>query len=269
MYKLSDRYQLIEPKEAEKLLDAIETQLENRFCEIYEEKYNPNTKGYDYEEILAKFFEEYLGGAFDFLIRVGLLDMELKVNSVLTPKENEFDVIAIYTNAIPKVVHHRLVPYDSVAFIIEAKQTLTLPNLKADLLKFDKISKLKVANNRPNIIATSRVFAPFKIKKPLRFLFYYEGEIKDEKLIETLEGEHRKAWDICVILKKNIVFLNSTLPYVKTLWKDAHFARALKYPLLKGMFFTCLSLEGNFVDSWLIFWNLFRSVDKAYEEKPK
>lgn len=257
-----DRFQSIEPEEAEKLLIAIETQLKNRFCEIYEQKYNPNMKGHDYEKILAKFFEDYLGGAFDFLVRVGVLDMELKVNSVLTPKENEFDVIAIYKNAIPKLVQHKFVPYDSVAFITEAKQTLTTTNLKKDLLKFKKLSKLKVANNRPNIFSSSNYFADYKVKRPIRFLFYYEKKADTKKIIEILEGENGKFWDVCVIFKENIALLNSTLPYVKQQFEKAHFTMIYDFPLLKGLFFTCFTIKGIFIDSWLLFWNLFRSTAK-------
>jgi len=260
MSKPSDRYKYLEPKEAEKLLDAIEEQLKTRFQEIRHKVYNPNTKGYDYEEILKQFLEDYLGGAFDFLIRVGILDAELKANSIFKPKENEFDLIATYKNAIPKLVYHRLVPYDSVAFIIEVKQTLKLPELKKDLLKFDKLNKLQVADNRTGIYASSGVFTSFKVKRPLRFLFYYEAEAKVEKIFQILEGEYGKSWDVCVVLKDEVVFLNSTLPYVQERWKGAHFVRDFDYPLLKGMFFTCIFIEGNFVDSWLIFWNLFRSL---------
>jgi hypothetical protein len=264
----SDKYQYIEPKEeAESLLASIEEQLKTRFQEIRDEKYNPNTKGYDYEKILQSFFKNYLGGAFDFLIRVGVLDIELKIKSVLKSVENEFDVVAIYKDAVPKLVHHRLVPYDSVAFITEAKQTLTLPKLEEDLQKFEKLRTLQVADNRRRTFADKRVITVPRIHRPLRFLFYYEAEADMEKVRQLLECEHKDAWDICVVLKRNAVIVNTTLPFVKTVWfKDSPVWEG-KYPLLKGMFFTCTSIEGDFVDSWLIFWNLFRSTVHEKNEK--
>ena len=90
-----------------RLLDGIEQELRNRFNELRKQKYNSNTKGYDYEKILKEFFEYYIGGAFDLIIRVGTLDSELKVMSVLKPAENEFDVVALYKNAVPRLVVNR------------------------------------------------------------------------------------------------------------------------------------------------------------------
>ena len=57
--------------ESKEILDAIEKQLRNRFQEIFDEKYNQNTKGFDYEQLIGEFLQEYLDGAFDFLIRLG------------------------------------------------------------------------------------------------------------------------------------------------------------------------------------------------------
>lgn len=194
--------QYVDYKEAEKLLDAIEEQLKTRFKEIRDEKYNPNTKGYDYEEILQKFCNDYLGGGFDFQIRVGMMDSELKVNTIFGSKENEFDIVATYKNAVPKLVHHRLVPYDSVAFVIEVKQTLTLPNLEKDLGKLEKLSKLPVSNNRCGLYTDKRIFKGYRINRPLRILFYFEAEAKEDEVFKLLEGSLAKSWDLCIILKK-------------------------------------------------------------------
>lgn len=262
MPQFHERFNHVSEKEAKRLLGAIEKQLSNRFDEIRSEKYNPNTKGFDYEIVLKDFFNSYLNGGFDFLIRVGVLDVDLKVKSVLKAKQNEFDVVAIYKNAIPKLVYQRLVPYDSVAFIAEAKQTLTLTTLKADLQKFSKLEELKVDSYRLHLLPRIHAVGmehPF-LERPLRMLFYYEAKAKGEKVHQLLCGELGRFWDICVIFKKNVVLLNSTLPLVKTIKKPEHYNQEPEYPLIKAMYFTCMSIEGNFVDSWLIFWNLFRSI---------
>ena len=253
-------------EEAKEILDAIEKQLKNRFQEIFDEKYNQNTKGFDYEQLLGEFLQEYLGGAFNFLIRVGVIDNELMVNSVLEKTQNEFDIVAIYKQATPKLVHHRLIPYDSVAFIIEAKQTLSISKLEKDLKKFDKLRKLQVFCNRVrNNYPTS-----FQIGRPLRVLFYFEKHINIKKFCAKLT-EFNKAWDICIILKENITILNSTLPYVQQkIQKDYPKALTLSfvdYPLLKAMFFISNFIESNFLNSWTLFANLFRITEQIQMDK--
>lgn len=260
MIKSSDQYQYIDSKEAKQYLEVIEVQLKNKFKEIRSQKYCPNTKGYDYEDVLKTFFEFYLSGGFEFFTRVGILDNQLKVNKILKPIENEFDVVAIYKKSVPRIVMHRSVPYDSVAFITEVKQTLTLQTLKDDLAKLDKLSKLPNPNNRVGMCSNYRVFSGFELGRPMRILFYYELKAKIEKVFDLLEGVYAKSWDICIILSEDIVFLNSTLPYVRHRWKKASFARNYEYSLLKGIFYTCAFIEGDYIDSWAIFWNLFRSL---------
>ena len=258
--QLNERGKTIPFEEAKRVLDGIERQLNNRFDELRSEKYNPNTKGFDYELVLKSFFDSYLGGAFDFLVRVGILDVELKVKSVLKPAQNEFDVVAIYKNAVPKLVFQRLVPYDSVAFIVEAKQTLTLRDLKADLLKFGKLDELRTGTLRLILLPKlmNKQGREVALKRPLRFLFYYESKANDEKVQQLLSGELGKFWDICVIFKRNLVLLNLTLPI--RFRKGEQYVGDFDYPLLKAMWFTSLNIEGVYVDSWSIFFNLFLSV---------
>ena len=262
MTRLHKGIEKIPLEEAKNVIDGIEKQLNNRFTEIRSEKYNPNTKGFDYELVLKSFFDSYLSGAFDFLVRVGILDVDLKVKSLLKPEQNEFDVLAIYKNALPKLVYQRLVPYDSVAFIVETKQTLTSTSLKADLKKFSKLNELKIDKYRLRLLP-KLMGMPGKevtLKRPLRFLFYYETEADDKEVHQLLCGEFGEFWDICVIFKENVVWLNSTLPLVYRQWKDVPCIRDVGSPLLKAMAYTSVSIEGFYLDSWLIFWNLFRSV---------
>lgn len=242
----------------------MEKQLRNRFQEIYDRKYNPNTKGYDYERILGNFLEDYLGGAYNFNIRVGVIDNELKVNSVFSKKENEFDIVATYKSATPKIIHQRLIPYDSVAFIVEAKQTVKVSedNLIHDLEKFERLSELEVSKER----FSNQNINPYRfaINRPLRILFYYKQSVDPQKFFDTLTKY--KAWDVCIILKENEIVLNSTLPYFKEEIKKKHpeakTARLIGYPLLKGIFFTSAFIKNSFVDSWRLYGNLLRIVEQ-------
>jgi len=160
---------------------------------------------------------------------------------------------------------------DSVVFIAEAKETLTTTALKADLQKFSKLEELKVDSYRLRLLPRIHAVGmehPF-LERPLRMLFYYEAKAKGEKVHQLLSGELGRFWDICVILKKNVILLNSTVPLVKTVMKPEHYVQEPKYPLIKAMYFTCMSIEGTFVDSWLIFWHLFRSISLEPENANK
>lgn len=246
------------PKEqAIEILTRIEEQLKTKFEELRSEKYNQNTKGYDYEEIVKQFFEDYVGGGFEVLIRMGILDAELKVLNALKPTENEFDVVGLYRNAVPKLVHRRLVPYDSVAFIIEVKQTLTIPNLENDLAKFEKIKSLKINPQRFNFNCW---FPADLIKRPIRVLFYYESQADIEKVFGLLDSSD--SWDLCIIVKDNNVLMNSTIPYVKKQFKQAKFIQFPEFALTKTLQFTTIFIERDYVSSWIIFWNLIRSTMK-------
>jgi hypothetical protein len=260
--RLRKRIEKIPLEEAQDVLNGIEKQLNNRFTEIRSEKYNPNTKGFDYELVLKSFFDSYLSGAFDFLVKVGIIDVNLKVKSLLRPEQNEFDVVAIYKNTLPKLVYQRRVLYDSVAFIVETKQTLTSSSLEADLKKFSKLDELKIDKYRLRLLP-KLIDMPGKevtLKRPLRFLFYYEAEVEDKEVHRMLCGEFGEFWDICLIFKENVVWLNSTLPLIRRQWGDVPCVRDVNSPLLKAMAYTSVSIEGFYLDSWLIFWNLFRSA---------
>jgi len=247
----------VDSDEAKDLLNSIEDQLSRRFEEIRDDKYNPNTKGYDYEEIAKIFLENYLGGAFDFSQRFGVLDIELKANSIFDPRENEFDILALYKNAVPKLVYGRFIPYDSVAFIVEVKQTLKLDNLEKDLLKFSKLNEL-IVGTRFLLPRPYETYSPLKIDRPVRILLYYEASIDKDKGFNLLNEKYSDSWDILLIVKEGEVYLNTTLPLVTTAFKSTEFTWG-KIPLLIMMFTTCISIHGDFVNSWGIFWNLLRS----------
>jgi hypothetical protein len=81
--------------------------------------------------------------------------------------------------------------------------------------------------------------------------------------------EDSKSWDIFVILKEDAFYINVTLPVVKYGMKYDLYAQSFKYPLLKAMFYTCTSIEGDYTDSWAIFWNLFRAIPDTVKKQMK
>lgn len=261
MVRPIDKYQKVNSDEAKKLLDPIEKQIENRFDEIRNRVYNPNTKGFDYEEILRQFYDDYLGGPFDFLLRMGILDVELKVNSVLKPRENEFDIIAIYRNAIPRLVHNRLIPYDSVAFITEVKQTLTSKYLRHDLEKLSKLDALKLNVDRFGVLR-SQGWIP-EIERPIRILLYYESALSLDKVWEILDNEYVKSWDIFVILKENITAGNSTFRYVGEWCRNKNYNYLLNrtHPFASLIQMICNFLPPYSINSAWLLWNLHRSIE--------
>jgi hypothetical protein len=259
MFKRSNQYQHIDAEKARDVLKKIEKELRDKFEEIRKITCSPNTKGRKYEETAQKFFANYLGGVFCFEIRKGILDVELRADEVFNRGENEFDVVAIYKNAIPRLVYDPFVPYDAVAFVTEVKQTLTLPTLRKDLQKLEKLRQLKLVLERFKMSSYQKSEHLYKLDRPARNLFYYELNMSMEKITQCLE-EFRDAWDTLLVLKKDMLIANTTLPLVSQLWgSDKHILEG-QYSLLKALYFTCYSIPGVFVDSWLLNWNLFRSI---------
>ncbi len=253
-------------EEAREILADIESQLESEFEKKRSKAYNRNTKGHDYEIALSKFYQDYLGGAFDFETRRGIWDAQLEAKSLFSPEENEFDVVAIYKNAVPKLVHDiRHIPYDAVAFVTEISQTLDLSKLRKDLGKFMKLSKLQVSHERfrfrryADPKAQGQINPVPSISRPVRVLLYYEAEASEKKVfnILTKNGDY---WDMFLILKKKILLINTTLPIVSKWFKSDMPILEKSFPLLKAMIFICYSVEGRFVDSLRLFWNLIANA---------
>ena len=248
-----EKIKYVNVEEAGNLLDAIEENLKTEFEKIGREKYNPSTKGSDIEEVLSAFLREYLNGAFDFLTKVGLLDAECTIHEYLKETSNEFDIVAIYRDSIPKVVFkRRLIPYDSVAFIVEVKKKLTLPFIRADLKKFEKLNNIRISKKHENSMLT----------RPLRALFYCESQIDTDKL-KAILSDNEESWDLCVILDKDVVILNRNLPLKQFLSKSYVNHWEGKNPLLKSMFFASASTYRDIGKGWMLYWNLFRSTAKA------
>ncbi|MGA2308045.1 MAG: DUF6602 domain-containing protein [Candidatus Bathyarchaeia archaeon] len=244
------------------ILGSIEANLKHEFERIRNLNYNQNTKGYSYEKILKEFYTQYLGGIFDFYTRVPLIDAGLEYETIFAPGENEFDVVATYRNAMPRMVLEvqgtSFIPYDATAFITEVKQTLTKSSLKEDLEKLGKLSKMKLGGN----VHLPNVATPYSIGRPIRILLYYQREIDEGVLWKMLE-ESKDVCDFLVMFDQNKAFLNGNLPITKRIVADlkqteGRSAVDQSYPLLKLMYFLTLSVEYPMVvNAWGVFENLF------------
>jgi hypothetical protein len=168
----------------------------------------------------------------------------------LDPKSNEFDIVAIYRDACPKIVfENRLVPYDSVAFLVEVKKTLSLPFITKDLEKFEKLNNVRVSYRH----------AESEMDRPLRVLFYCESEI-DSKELKRVLTEKEQSWDLCTILDKGIIAANKNLPFNKQVLGRTQHVFEGRNPLVKMMFFATTSTTKDISKGWMLYWNLFRST---------
>jgi hypothetical protein len=246
-------------KEAEalKLLEAVESELRDKFNQLRNLHYNPNTKGYSYEKALKDFLELYLGGIYDFHVRVPIVDFQLETFSVFSSGENEFDVVSTYKTAIPRIVFKAqetaFVPYDAVAFLLEVKQTLNKETLEKDLQKLDKLNKLRLGNRFGVTIGGN-----YNIQRPLKALFYYESEISDKTMLATL-NKYGNAWDLTIVFDDNTILANPLLPIIGKGAQVGEVAISKRYPLLQSMFIITASLPyPTIVNAWSLFVNLLK-----------
>jgi hypothetical protein len=246
----------LDKEKAVAYLEKMENETRSVFDRIRQENYNDNTKGYDYENTLKEFYSLYLCSGFDFFVRRPILDINLRVESVLKRK-NEFDILATYKSAIPRLIYKikdtNYIPYDSVAFITEVKQTLTKPNLKKDLEKFHKLDKLELGQR------FKYMSFPFLRQRPERILFYYERRANPSTILDLLsQKDFVESWDIVTILKDDILIINKTNYVQKEIMKKDTWAMEKKFPLLKTMMYATYP-NPYMVNSWDLIINLIRS----------
>lgn len=228
--------QSIRQTRAREILANINEHLRNRFEEIRQLYFNPNTKGYEHEKIVADFLSDYLGGLFDLRTRVGLIDKDLRVFERFHPSENEFDVIATFKNACPNIIlkmgDTKMIPYDAVAFLVEVKQTLTVERLNHDINKLVRLNDFD-CSQRFGLTFTGG----FSINRPLKTLLYYESSISEETLADILAA-NVVAWDLLVLFSNGILYANPALPVVRAnMGAPARIAKMEHNPMLNYLLF--------------------------------
>lgn len=218
-------------QEVKAILDAVDDELRFNFTRIYRQSINANTKGGAYEMAVKDFLSSYMNGVFELNTRGKLIDKDLNFVDVFEPSENEFDVVASFKSSLPRIMANiqgtNLVPYDGVAVILEAKQTLTKKCLEEDLQKLEKLDKLSYCGP----FSTTR--SPLCPARPIRVLFYYEKIIKEVWLHDLLLA-HEKAWDIIIFYKDDRIFINPALPMISyhQKWEPGHYWAHIHHSVL-------------------------------------
>jgi hypothetical protein len=145
----------------------------------------------------------------DFHVRAALIDRDLKILELLKPSENEFDVVATFKNACPRLVLKTegatYVPLDAVAHVVEVKQTLEMPGLKSDLDKLNVLDKVAA-----QFSFGSFFHGDWTVMRPLKILFYYEAAIDTGSMIALLS--QRSGWDMLAVFRDDLLLGNRSLP---------------------------------------------------------
>ena len=189
---------VVHPKD---IIMAVEKHYLSRFKELYKLRYNPSIKGQGLELVMKEFLETYLGSIFDFQNHVALIDYEGKYYQIFSPGENEFDIVATYKTAVPKIAininNFKYILLDAVAFIIETKQDLTAQNLKHDLKKLSNLSLLPIHPKRMSIHMSGK----YTINQTYipKILFYINKKISEKTLSYSL-STYTNAWDFLAIV---------------------------------------------------------------------
>jgi len=245
-------------EKARAIVQSIEGRLRDEFASIREVIINPNVKGQAYELKVNEFFESYFGGRYDFHVRCSLLDSKLKAFTILSPAENEFDVVAVHKTALPRIVldmgASAFIPYDAVAFIISIKQTLSLPALERDLDKYQKVSQLPFSELGPALTGK------YTIERPMRVLLYYEGGLSNS-IVDKL-SEMRQVWDILENVSEDTFITNDNLPFTKPLAKEKSLLTFKEHSLGMLMLFLSVSIPHPLgLDTGKLLFNLLRMAE--------
>lgn len=206
----------------EQIIEKVENELMNELREVMELPSSPNVKGEMYEVKISSFFEKYLGSIYDFHTRVSIIDFLGFCFEVFKPIENEFDIVATYKTAVPRIIlkhegevnekksEFKYIPYDSVAFIIQVKQDLDKGKLKSDLEKLKKIRSLPLYPNRipASVTYPNTLCIGGPSVSPLNILFYLRRRSISDEAIESLLKEFKDCWDFLVIVEDKILLIN-------------------------------------------------------------
>lgn len=254
--KSKRKFATIKEQKAVAVLEAVSAEVIGKFERSKDIYYDPNTKGGNYEKIVSSFFESYFGGVLDFHERAQILDADLAYMEVFARGGNNFDVVATYKTAVPKLAftieQTAFVPLDSVAFVVEVKQDISRSFLEDDLKKLEKFGKLKVTEDRMALTVGSE----FEVKKPLRILLYYSGSI-DEGELEALLNNYEQHWDILIILQNDQIWASPCLPWTKHIFKTPRMYYCPLHALYQGIILISTSLPAPIrVDTERLFYNL-------------
>jgi len=245
-------------------------QLALRFEYLRSLYFNPNTKGSGYENVLKRLLNEYLGGVVTLHTRCFLIDRDQHLLRLLQHGKNEFDVVATFNSACPRIVLRegviRYVPFDAIAFMIQVKQTLTKPNLEKDLEKFEKVSQADTSKR-----FDVKITGDYSVDYPIRVLAYYEKQIDAKEFRELIEKKP-KNWDLIILVKDDQLYYNTELPFAQKVMggkmvKPFHPHALCWLLLILSLSFTIPPVV-NTAQTFLNLWKTYYGRNDS-EERPK
>jgi hypothetical protein len=223
-------------QDPEALVEGFNEQLRGKWVDHRRQAFNSNTKGAAYENALADLLKEYFGGIYDIRTRTAVIDEYLECFDVFSAGTAEFDVVANFSQAVPRVILEsgdmKWVPYDGTAFICEVKSEINTSKLEDDLAKLAKLKKIEADNqyNRfPNNSGGTRMYTEpergqkknpqeIYVNHQLKCLVYDECSISESSLREIAETD-TEIWDLILIADENILYVSPELPFVDA-WID-------------------------------------------------
>ena len=212
------------------LLEKVQNQLDSDWETLRDLK--AGSKGTHYERKLKKFLGFYYGNIYDIRIKTAVIDSEKKCFDLFDFRgDDEFDVVATFKQSHPRIVFETgeepetipWVPYVSVAFICEVKSQLNKSALEGDLEKLHNLTKLdSTIENRFGLNITG----DYAIENPLKCLVYDQESIS-EGALNNLLSEYSDDWHLLLIVEKDVIILNSQLPFAQKLIPSSeHFGPA-------------------------------------------
>jgi len=208
-----------EKAKAQKLMGEINSELKTRFSEIAKSNSPSTGKSIAYEEAVAKFLSVFFDSYYEFQTRVELVDHLLEVEDLLPGNLNEWDVVAVYRSAIPRGLLSpgvgKSIAYDSVAFIVQVAQDLTIEKLASDFERFETLSRLSLSDMRKQGLVYS---SPYVTGNPLKVLLYGNSKIAKETLEAEL-SKHSSGFDCLVVVDDGVLAISSANPF-STLFRE-------------------------------------------------
>lgn len=204
------------PEIVNELLNGLRERLKSRWKECRKQSFSPNTKGAAYEKALANFLKDYIGGVYNIHTRTAIIDDELKCFDLFSIEENEFDIVATYKQSKPQIIFEaesmKWVPYNAVPFICEVKSSLSTSNLRSDLEKTTKLSKIEREGGFGVTIGGNMT-----VDYQLKFLVYDEAPSIDMKTVYDILEENMEGWELVLLVEDDELIANPRLPFSKIL----------------------------------------------------
>ncbi|MGV9200464.1 MAG: DUF6602 domain-containing protein [Promethearchaeia archaeon] len=204
-----------------RLLDGLSNRLRSQWEEYRRQRVSSDAKGDSYENSLADFLKEYLGGTYDFHTKAAIIDEKLECFNLFSSKQNEFDVVAKFSQCKPQFIFKledmEWIPYNGVAFICEVKSSLNSTNLKDDLEKTGKLSEIEREEMRGVTIE-----GDMTVDHQLKCLVYDDSiSITKETIFETLEN-NMDSWDLILLVDMDELIVNPKLPFSSKVRNSIH-----------------------------------------------